>query len=159
MTNIAIEVPEVRRRRRDGWRIFWDAQLESKLRAARNEKLPSETGGVLIGSFDIARRIIYVVDATEAPPDSEECPNGFLRGLEGLREEVDAIQEATCGMLGYIGEWHSHPTKNVAPSSLDLDVVKWVRRTLDDEGQVGVIGIVGSKQRLNFIPCGTALHQ
>ena len=159
VTNTVVEVPEVRGRRKNGWRIFWDAQLEEKLRAARNEKLPNETGGVLIGSFDMARRIIYVVDATEAPPDSQECPNGFLRGLEGLQEEVDAIQEATNGMIGYVGEWHSHPTRNVAPSSPDMDVVKWVKRTLDDEGQVGVVGIVGSRQRLNLIPCGTALYQ
>ena len=65
-------------------------------------------------------------------------------------------------MLGYIGEWHSHPTRNVAPSSPDMDVVKWVKRTLDDEGQVGVVGIAGSRQQLNLIPCGpcgTALFQ
>ena len=159
VTNTVVEVPKVRSRKMNGWRILWDAQLENKLRVARNDKLPNETGGVLIGSFDIARRIIYVVDATEAPPDSQECPNGFLRGLEGLQEEVDAIQEATNGMIGYVGEWHSHPTRNVAPSSPDMDVVKWVKRTLDDEGQVGVVGIVGSRQRLNLIPCGTALYQ
>ena len=159
VTNTAVEVPDVRSRKKNGWRIFWDAQLENKLRESRNAKLPNETGGVLIGSFDMARRIIYVVDATEAPLDSQECTNGFLRGLEGLQEEVDAIQEATSGMLGYVGEWHSHPTGNVAPSSPDMDVVKWVKRTLDDEGQVGVVGIVGSKQRLNLIPCGTALYQ
>ena len=152
VTNTVVEVPEVRSRKMNGWRILWDAQLENKLRAARNEKLPNETGGVLIGSFDMARRIIYVVDATEAPPDSQECPNGFLRGLEGLQREVDATQEATSGMLGYIGEWHSHPTRNVAPSSPDMDVVKWVKRTLDDEGQVGVVGIVGSRQRLSPNP-------
>ena len=62
-------------------------------------------------------------------------------------------------MIGYVGEWHSHPTRNVAPSSPDMDVVKWVKRILDDEGQVGVVGIVGSRQRLNLIPCGTALYQ
>ena len=159
VTNTVVEVPDVRSRKKNGWRIFWDAQLENRLRECRNAKLPNETGGVLIGSLDMARRIIYVVDASEAPPDSQECPNGFLRGLEGLEEEVDAIQEATSGMLGYIGEWHSHPTGNVAPSSPDRDVVKWVKQTLDDEGQVGVVGIVGSRKRLNFIPCGTALHQ
>ena len=159
VTSTVVDVAEARSRKKNGWRIFWDAQLEKKLRVARNEKLPNETGGVLIGSFDVARRTIYVVDATEAPADSRECPNGFLRGLEGLQEQVNAIQEATSGMLGYIGEWHSHPTRNVAPSSLDKDVVKWVKQTLDDEGQVGVVGIVGSKQRLNLMPCGTALYQ
>ena len=155
----SVEVPDVRSRKKNGWRVFWDAHLETKLRRYRNTKLPNETGGVLIGSFDMARRIIYVVDATEAPADSQECRNGFLRGLEGLQEEVDSIQEATTGMLGYIGEWHSHPTGNVAPSSRDRNVIRWVKQTLDDEGQVGVVGIVGSKQKLNFIPCGSALYQ
>ena len=77
VTNTVVEVPEVRGRRKNGWRIFWDAQLEEKLRAARNEKLPNETGGVLIGSFDMARRIIYVVDATEAPLGSRSSLTAF----------------------------------------------------------------------------------
>ena len=159
VTNTVVEVSDVRSRRKNGWRILWDAHLETKLRAYRNAKLPNETGGVLIGSFDMARRIIYVVDATEAPADSQECRNGFLRGLEGLQEEVDSIEEATTGMLGYIGEWHSHPTRNVAPSSRDRNVIRWVEQTLEDEGKVGVVGIVGSKRKLNFITCGSALHQ
>ena len=159
IAHTTVEVQEARSRRGNGWRVLWDAQLENKLRGYRNAKLPSETGGVLIGSFDMDRRTIYVVDATEAPLDSRECRNGFLRGVEGLQDQVDSIQEATSGMLGYIGEWHSHPTGNVAPSSPDRDVVRWVEETLDDEGQAGVVGIVGSKQRLNFIPCGTSLYQ
>ena len=43
--------------------------------------------------------------------------------------------------------------------SRDRNVIDWVEQTLDDEGQVGVVGIVGSKQKLNFIPCGSALYQ
>ena len=159
IAHTTVEVQEARSRRMNGWRVLWDAQLENKLRGYRNAKLPNETGGVLIGSCDLARRTIYVVDATEAPADSQECKNGFLRGLEGLQEEVDAIQLATSGMLGYIGEWHSHPTGSVAPSSRDKNVIRWVKQTLDDEGQVGVVGIVGRKQNLNFTPCGSALYQ
>ena len=159
VSHTTVDVGKIRSRKKSGWRTFWDAQLESKLRRYRNEKLPNETGGVLIGAFDMDRRIIYVVDATEAPADSEECRNGFLRGIESLQEEIDAVQMATSGMLGYIGEWHSHPTRSVSPSSRDRNVIRWVKRTLEDEGQVGVVGIVGSKQRLNFIPCGTALFQ
>ena len=37
-------------------------------------------------------------------------------------------------------------------------MVKWVKETLDDEGQVGVVGIVGSSKRLSLIPCGSALY-
>ena len=158
VSNTTIEAPDVRRKKKGGWRIFWDAQLESKLKEYRNTKLPNETGGVLIGSYDLERRIIYVVDATEAPLDSQECPHGFLRGSEGLQEAVERIREATSGRLDYIGEWHSHPTRNTEPSTRDQNVVKWVKETLDDEGQVGVVGIVGSSKRLSLIPCGSALY-
>ena len=107
----------------------------------------------------MARRIIYVVDGTEAPPDSQECPHGFLRGSEGLQAEVERIRESTSGRLDYIGEWHSHPTRDTEPSNRDRNVIKWVKEILDDEGQVGVVGIVGSGQRMSLIPCGTALYQ
>ena len=160
VSSTTIDVPSVLPRKRNGWRIFYDAKLESKLRKYRNAKLPNETGGVLIGSSDLTRRIIYVVDATEAPSDSQECPHGFLRGSQGLQDAVQRIQEATTGMLGYIGEWHSHPTNvSTNPSIPDKNVIKWVKETLDDEGQVGVVAIVGSRKRLNIIPCGTALFQ
>ena len=159
VSNTTIEAAEVRRKKKGGWRIFWDAQLERKLKEYRNAKLPNETGGVLIGSYDMARRIIYVVDGTEAPPDSQECPHGFLRGSEGLQAEVERIRESTSGRLDYIGEWHSHPTRDTEPSNRDRNVIKWVKEILDDEGQVGVVGIVGSGQRMSLIPCGTALYQ
>ena len=159
VSNLTIEVSDVRRKKKGGWRIFWDAELERKLKEYRNAKLPKETGGVLIGSYDMARRIIYVFDATEAPPDSQECPHGFLRGSAGLQEAVESIRKATSGRLDYIGEWHSHPTPNTEPSSRDRNVIKWVKDTLDVEGQVGVVGIVGSAKRLSLIPCGAALYQ
>ena len=160
VSSTTIDVPSVLHRKKNGWRILFDAELESKLRKYRNAKLPNETGGVLIGSSDMARRIIYVVDATEAPPDSQECPHGFLRGSQGLQETVQGIQEATRGMLGYIGEWHSHPPNaTVDPSIRDKNVVEWVKETLDDEGQVGIVGIVGSRKSMNLIPCGSALYQ
>ena len=159
VSNLTIEASDVRRKKKGGWRIFWDAELERKLKEYRNAKLPKETGGVLIGSYDMARRIIYVFDATEAPPDSQECPHGFLRGSTGLQEAVERIRKATSGRLDYIGEWHSHPSQNTEPSSRDRNVVKWVKDTLDVEGQVGVVGIVGSGKRLSLIPCGTALYQ
>ena len=159
VSTTTIDVPNFRRRKQNGWRIFFDDMLESKLREYRNAKLPNETGGVLIGAYDMPRKIVYVVDATGAPPDSQECPRGFLRGSEGLQEAVQKMQEATSGMLGYIGEWHSHPTGSIVPSKPDRDVIKWVSETLDDEGQMGVVGILGSGKRFNLIPCGTALYQ
>ena len=55
--------------------------LLAKLSSLREPKLPNETGGVLLGSFDVERRILYIADALPSPPDSEEWPTLYIRGL------------------------------------------------------------------------------
>lgn len=92
-----------------GWTLCTDDAFLTKIRSLRRSKLPNETGGVLIGSFDLERRIIYLVDTIPSPPDSKEWPTLYIRGSSGLSREVKRIGERTAGMLQYIGEWHSHP--------------------------------------------------
>ena len=58
-----------------------------KVYAARIKKLPNETGGILVGTYDMQRKIVYVVDCLLAPPDSEEWPTGFIRGFQGLNSQ------------------------------------------------------------------------
>ena len=57
----------------------------------RNAKLPNETGGVLVGSLDLERKIAYVIDTVPSPPDSEEWPTVYIRGCRGLRRQVDLM--------------------------------------------------------------------
>ncbi len=45
-----------------GWSIIIDEYFNRKLKGIRTEKLPLETGGVLIGSYDMSRKIVYIVD-------------------------------------------------------------------------------------------------
>ena len=75
----------------------------------RMKGLPKETGGVLIGYFDVPRRCVYVVDALPPPRDSIEHETAFIRGYAGLQDELDRIEERTGGQVVYVGEWHSHP--------------------------------------------------
>ena len=91
------------------WRVYADTWLLEKVMAKRSEKLPSETGGVLIGTFDMQRHIIYVVDVLFSPPDSDEWPTVYVRGCQDLATEIARVQSLTAGALGYVGEWHSHP--------------------------------------------------
>ena len=68
--NKMIEIPT------GDWVIYTDEWLIAKIYKAREGKLPNETGGVLVGSFDMQRRIIYVVETLLSPPDSKEWPTG-----------------------------------------------------------------------------------
>ena len=93
----------------NGWQVVVDEGLLERVRRQRAERLPNETGGVLIGSFDAQRRIVHVVEMVASPADSEEWPTLYIRGAEGLADRVKQIQASTLDRLRYVGEWHSHP--------------------------------------------------
>jgi integrative and conjugative element protein (TIGR02256 family) len=130
------------------WTIVIDHGLLHKLSSMRKEKLPNETGGVLLGSFDVQRSILYIVDALPSPPDSEEWPTLYIRGSKGLRQLVDRFQEVTHGMIEYVGEWHSHPKgANTGASLDDLEVFAWLTELMETEGLPAVMMIVGDPGR------------
>jgi integrative and conjugative element protein (TIGR02256 family) len=100
-------------------RIVWDGSTLQKVRALRAAALPAETGGVLIGYYDLNEQRIYVVDALEAPPDSIGTPQSFERGINGLATRFGEITRRSAGQISYLGEWHSHPRGYRANESPD----------------------------------------
>lgn len=101
--------------------VFLDEGLIEVLHAAREMALPAETGGVLLGYIDFNVNAIIVVDALSAPPDSEGTMISFERGVAGLAKSVEEAGRRTAGIVGYVGEWHSHPRGHAAsPSKADL---------------------------------------
>ena len=110
-----------------GWQITLDAGLASRIHAMRTARLPSETGGILFGLVDIPNKSIHVVHASPSPPDSDERPDGFLRGTHGVEELLEAADRTTAGQLRYVGEWHSHPPHASAhPSPVDALQIDWL---------------------------------
>ncbi len=102
---------------------YLDAGLEAKLRSLRQAALPNETGGVLLGYYDFNVNALVLVDALPAPPDSQASPSGFERGVAGLAAAVREASRRTAGIVGYVGEWHSHPRGFSARPSRD-DVIQ-----------------------------------
>jgi hypothetical protein len=126
------------------WIINIDQWLLEKLHQARSNKLPKETGGILIGSYDMARKIVYVIDTVLSPPDSEEWPTVYIRGCKGLKEEIERISRITLGRLEYIGEWHSHPDRYSCEfSSDDLKVFCWLQELMLIDGHPALMMVIG----------------
>jgi proteasome lid subunit RPN8/RPN11 len=124
--------------------VHIDDLLLAKLAKVRESKLPNETGGVLVGGVDLRRKIVYVVDALTSPPDSVEWPNLYIRGWQGLPNELAMIEEATLGNLGYVGEWHSHPKgRGTRPSEDDVRLFGWLTDEMAASYQPPVMLIVG----------------
>ena len=139
------------KRRLGKWIVYMDSQLQEKLADLRRERLPNETGGVLIGASDMQRGVIYIVDAIPSPRDSEESPTSYVRGSKELEQRVSEISNATAGMLGYIGEWHSHPDGiSVRPSAKDRALLAWIKSNMQMDGIPGVMAIVGEDGRIGL---------
>lgn len=128
------------------WTIVGNEFLIEDLRNRRSACLPSETGGVLLGYLDHKLRTIHLVDAIPAPPDSKADPSGFTRGVQGLRNTLEACSKRTAKAVGYVGEWHSHPLgASARPSNLDIDLLADLATQMSREGVPGLVLIVGER--------------
>ncbi|MDP9401938.1 MAG: ThiF family adenylyltransferase [Actinomycetota bacterium] len=86
-------------------------QLRELVRAA----LPVETGGILLGCHVDARPV--VAEVVELP-DADATENHY-RIPEGAAQAAVVAARERDGRVGYLGEWHSHPSGE-GPSPLDV---------------------------------------
>lgn len=128
----------------ENWKVNWDERIYLKIIALRKQNLPCETGGIIVGYIDQKQKKINLVDILEAPIDSEASSKGFIRGSNGIIAKLDEIANKTANIVGYIGEWHSHPRRSSAfPSSLDFCLLQYLSRKLAEEGNPALMVIAG----------------
>lgn len=145
---------------KDGWTIRMLRQTMENMTKLRNDRLPSETGGVLLGVVDTYKQRIDIVSALPAPQDSQEHPHEFIRGTLGVLETIKAAATQTGGHIRYVGEWHSHPPGvSPHPSFIDLTQLAGLTLTLADDGSPavqliisdhGISGTLGTTSPLNL---------
>jgi hypothetical protein len=133
------------------WTISVSAPVIEEMKAQRQDRLPDETGGVLFGVFDTERSRIYVIGIIPAPPDSEEWPDAYIRGVEGLQERLEEISVRTGGQVEYVGEWHSHPPDtDTRASEDDESLFDWLIKHRRKDGLPAVMAIQGSGDRTRW---------
>ncbi|MDA9414038.1 hypothetical protein XH81_04030 [Bradyrhizobium sp. CCBAU 25360] len=126
----------------DDWSIVLSDDVAKAITGFREQHLPAETGGVLLGVLDMEAHSIHVSVALEPPSDSKGSESEFERGVSGLRSRIAAITEQTGGQLVYVGEWHSHPKGYAAtPSPKDLLQLAELAELLDMNGVPALMGI------------------
>ncbi|EPK8809781.1 Mov34/MPN/PAD-1 family protein [Pseudomonas aeruginosa] len=126
--------------------LYIDDGVEQQLRVLRQQSFPNETGGVLLGYYDFNIKAVVIVAGLPAPSDSKASPDSFERGVAGLAEAVKDAAKRTAGMVGYVGEWHSHPPGHSAsPSRHDLVQLVHLALGMADDGLPAVQLIVGEQ--------------
>jgi integrative and conjugative element protein (TIGR02256 family) len=124
--------------------LFIDDGVEEQVRELRRQEFPNETGGVLLGYYDFNINAVVVVAGLPAPSDSNTSPGSFERGIAGLAEAVKDAAQRSAGMVGYIGEWHSHPKDHSAsPSHHDFVQLIHLALGMADDGLPAVQLIIG----------------
>lgn len=152
VTAIEIEVTSPLKATVDDWQILVHSGVVSQARALRAEKLPAETGGVLLGLVDRHHKFVTILGLLPAPPDSKEWPTSFIRGSSGLSRNVAEIANNTLGNLAYIGEWHSHPRGHSAnPSSLDWDAIALCSPHMEADGLPTLMLIFGDRGDIRLV--------
>ncbi|MGH1356540.1 MAG: ThiF family adenylyltransferase [Thalassovita sp.] len=128
-----------------GWTARVSSDVIGELSERRSVASPNETGGVLLGIVDHARKRIEVVAGLPATPDSIGTPSSFERGVRDLREMIDQARHKTMDQIVYIGEWHTHPDgASVDPSPVDNDQLKGLRSAMRGQQRPIVMLIVGA---------------
>ncbi|MFP4164358.1 MAG: ThiF family adenylyltransferase [Chitinispirillaceae bacterium] len=134
----------------NGWTIKYDSHFLNKVHSARIAKLPNETGGILIGSYDMDKKVVYVLDAILSPMDSVEYPTVYIRGHKKLRKKVEEVEKITLGRLTYVGEWHSHPDGCTCEASfMDRVAFNSQKKEMEKSGYPTMMAIVGQNDKMN----------
>lgn len=141
---VVIPVQQVNRYQVGSMRVTITDHVVSTMRELRRKAGGNETGGVLVGTFDLVRNLAHVVAALPAPPDSKQAPTYFIRGKKDLKPRIEALAAGSAGRLHYIGEWHSHPGAVPArPSDDDEGVFAHLETHLGSVGSPYIMAICG----------------
>lgn len=134
------------------WVVRTSYYALEQMQAYRSQRSPNETGGVLIGRIDHSRRTIFIATVLTSPSDSEEWPDYYRRGIEGLHKEIETLSNRTGRDLNYIGEWHTHPIGyNREPSKTDLEAHHLLSAEMGKQGLPGVVAILGDQVEPYFL--------
>ncbi len=119
------------------------------LAQAARHALPRETGGLLLGHFTATGPLVI---ATPEVPDPRSTRIRYQRDARMAKRVLDRHMDSDgTGLLGYLGEWHSHPLP-VGPSRTDLQAV----RALAVDGEHDVFLLVAALGSRGW--SGQALH-
>ncbi|MBQ3426180.1 MAG: Mov34/MPN/PAD-1 family protein [Clostridia bacterium] len=89
-----------------------------------NQSGDYETGGILVGYYDVNYNSAIITQVTNAPKDSICRRRSFRRGISGLSKYLQAIWDNKNEY--YLGEWHSHPHSSAVPSKVDISQIKHI---------------------------------
>jgi integrative and conjugative element protein (TIGR02256 family) len=94
-------------------------EVYEAIRNCAKESNASETGGILIGTYD-GKGFYLIQRATGPGPNSIRTANAFEKDIEYSQIQLAMIAQELGKDALYLGEWHYHPTLSNEPSGTDI---------------------------------------
>lgn len=115
-----------------GWKITISRDVSAKIENETNTYRPKETGGYLLGHINKNTRRISITDLLDAPPDSTRSENYFKLGVEGAKDDLLDLYDASLRGIQALGTWHSHPNGG-NESQTDRETLKSIAQDMAGE--------------------------
>jgi integrative and conjugative element protein (TIGR02256 family) len=84
-----------------------------------------------------------VTEATPPQASDRRSHVSYTREANGHRQIAQRRWQESNGLIGYLGEWHSHPEPNASPSRKDIIELAQVSRRLKADLISVVVGYYG----------------
>ena len=110
--------------------------------------------GLWIGCIDNNLKRITVVD-TYIPPDNLRTENKVIGGVQGVNKIIANCEKRSCGIIRYIGEWHTHPYGRAIPSELDKKTFSEFSKL----GKIYLMTILGKSEVGNWVINGEEKYE
>ncbi len=130
-----------------GWTLRMLSGLRIKLLELCRKYGNCETGGVLVGVANYKTKIIHVFEIIEQPIDSNGSPTAFTRGIVGLPIQIDDIKLQTGEVIGYIGEWHTHPMNLEKLSITDIKTIEKLKK-INEKTPIPTCAIIVTQSKI-----------
>ena len=114
--------------------------LRDTLRLAEGA-VPYETGGLLLG-YTSPEGETVILGYVGAGPGAAHQDDSFEPDHEWRTSELSRLYHESEGLLGYLGDWHSHPTSAGRPSRRDLRTMRLIAGTPSARAPSPLFGIV-----------------
>jgi hypothetical protein len=125
------------------WCIHIKEDVWDKVKIYLNDSI--ENMGIWLGVINFYLKRIVIID-TYVPNDNKRTIGEVIAGTQGVDEIINKYEKVTNGLIGYVGEWHTHTGDSASPSSKDLVAFSQV-----EQGRITLMTILGRKEVKNFI--------
>lgn len=106
----------------------------------QDEKGKPESGGVMLGRYLLDTPNVVVDILTTPMPGDQQTRYNFYRAERDHQRVIDQCWHESRSTCNYLGEWHTHPEPDPAPSRLDLR--NWRRKLEQDQFDSDVLFFV-----------------